>query len=211
MLVGLFLQGAIIGFSMAIPVGPVGVLCIQHALRRGLIGGVFAGLGAALADALFGGIAGFGVSLLSHLMTRYHLWLQILGALILSIIGIKIFKTQPSEVETSRSCLSGCRIFFSTFALTLTNPLTLICFAAVFTSFGISPSDEEIWPGIMLSLGVLMGAGLWWMTLSVAVSFIGKKYQLSSVPRFNRISGGVLTGCGCLATLSVLRELFLFV
>lgn len=210
MLAGLFLQGSLIGFSMAIPVGPVGMLCIQHSLRRGLAGGLIAGLGAALADALYGGMAGFGVSLLSHVMTSYQIWLQMFGALLLSILGIKIFKSQPTELETSKAAFSPSRIFFSTFALTLTNPLTLLCFAAVYASFGITPSDEDILPGIMLSLGVLLGAALWWMLLSITVAFIGKKYQIASIPLFNRISGGVLTGCGCLASLSVLRE-FLFI
>jgi len=182
------------------------MLCIQHALRRGLAGGLIAGLGAAMADALYGGMAGFGVSLLSHVMTSYQIWLQMIGALLLSILGIKIFTSHPSELEPSKNSFSFSRIFFSTFALTMTNPLTLLCFAAVYTSFGIAPSDESILPGIMLSLGVLLGAGLWWMILTVTAAFIGKKYQIASLPLFNRISGGVLTGSGCLAILSVLRE-----
>lgn len=207
MLTSLFLQGSLIGFSMAIPVGPVGMLCIQHALRRGLAGGLIAGLGAALADAVYGGMAGFGVSLLSHVITSYQIWFQLMGAVILSILGIRIFKSHPSELETSKSSFSCSRIFFSTFALTLTNPLTLLCFAAVYTSFGITPSDEAIMPGLMLSLGIMLGAGLWWMLLSMTVAFIGKKYQIASIPLFNRISGGVLTGFGCLASFSVLRQL----
>jgi len=210
MLAGLFLQGSIIGFSMAVPVGPVGMLCIQHSLKRGLVAGVIAGLGAALADAIYGGMAGFGVSLLTHVMTRYQIWFQLIGAVMLSFIGIKIFKSHPSEKKAAEPSFSSGRIFFSTFALTLTNPLTLVCFAAVFTSFGITPSDEEILPGLILTLGVLIGAAIWWIFLSMTVAFIGKKYRLASIPFFNRISGGVLTGCGCVASLSVLRQLLFF-
>lgn len=210
MFASLFLQGSLIGFSMAIPLGPVGMLCIQHVLRRGLIAGLIAGFGASLADALYGAMAGFGVSLLSHAVTSYQLWLQMFGALILSALGVKIFKSHPTEVASLKTSFSFSRIFLSTFVLTLTNPLTLLCFAAVYTSFGIAPSEGAILPGIVLSLGILLGAGLWWMLLSFTVAFIGKRYQLASIPLFNRISGGVLTGCGCLASLSVLRE-FLFV
>lgn len=210
MLTGLFLKGALIGFSIAMPVGPVCMLCIQHSLRRGLLAGLIAGSGAALADAFFGCMAGFGVSLLSHIMTRYQIWFQILGALILWYLGIKIFKSQPTKMEAPEVSFSCSRIFFSTFALTLTNPLTLLCFAAIYTSLGITPSDEELLPGIVLTLGVLLGATIWWMILTFTVSLIGKRFQLSSSPLFNRISGGILTGCGCLTSLSALKQLLFF-
>lgn len=211
MLATLFLQGSLIGFSMAIPVGPVGMLCIQHSLRRGLAGGLVAGMGAALADAIYGGMAGLGVSLLAHVMTSYQIWLQMVGALILSIVGIKIFKSHPSEVQPPKTSFNRGRIFLSTFVLTLTNPITLLCFAAVYTSFGITLSDADLLPGLILALGVLIGAAAWWILLSVIVASIGKKYRLASIPLFNRISGGILTGCGCLATLGVLREFFLII
>lgn len=210
MLIGLFLKGSLIGFSIAMPVGPVGMLCIQHSLRRGLLAGLIAGSGAALADAFFGGIAGFGVSLLSHVLMRYQVWFQIIGALILWYLGIKIFKSQPIKVDAPCVPFSCSRIFFSTFALTLTNPLTLLCFAALYASLGITPSDGEVLPGIILTLGVLLGAALWWIVLTCGVTVIGKKFQVASSPLFNRISGGVLTGCGCLASLSALKQLLFF-
>jgi threonine/homoserine/homoserine lactone efflux protein len=210
MLAGLFLQGSLIGFSISMPVGPVGMLCIQHSLRRGLLAGLIAGSGAALADAFFGGIAGFGITLLSHILIRYQVWFQIVGALILWCLGIKIFKSQPIKVEAPQIPFSCSRIFFSTFALTLTNPLTLLCFAAIYASFGITPTDGEVVPGIILTLGVLLGAALWWMILTFGVILIGKKIQLASSPLFNRISGGMLTGYGCLASLSALKQLLFF-
>lgn len=210
MLTGLFLKGSLIGFSIAMPIGPVGVLCIQHSLRRGLLAGVIAGFGAALADAFFGGMAGFGVSLLSHIVARYQLWFQIIGSLVLWYLGVKIFKSQPSTITTSEVSFSCIRIFFSTFALTLTNPLTLLCFAAIYTSLGITPSDEELLPGIILTLGVLLGATLWWMALTFCVTIIGKKFQLTSSPILNRISGSILTGCGCLTGLSALKQFIFF-
>lgn len=209
MLTSLFLKGSLIGFSIAMPIGPVGVVCIQHSLRRGLLAGLIAGSGAALADAFFGCMAGFGVSLLSHIVTRYQLWFQIIGALILWYLGIKIFKSQPSPMSTLETSFSRRRIFFSTFALTLTNPLTIVCFAAIYTSLGITPSDEEILPGIILTLGVLLGAAMWWSLLTLGVTLIGKKFQLASSPLLNRISGSILTGCGCLASLSALKQLLL--
>lgn len=213
MLTSLFLQGSLIGFSIAMPVGPVGVLCIQHSLRRGLQAGLIAGLGAALADAFYGGIAGCGISLLSQTLISYQIWFQILGALILWYLGIKIFNTQPQKIETSEGSFSFSRIFFSTFALTLTNPFTFICFAAVYASLGITPPnpDQEFLPAAILTLGILLGAAVWWVILSCSIIFIGKKFQLVSSPLLNRISGGILAGCGFLASISVLKQLFFFI
>lgn len=212
MLTSLFLKGSLIGFSIAMPIGPVGVVCIQHSLRRGLLAGLIAGSGAALADAFFGYMAGFGVSLFSHVMTRYQLWFQILGSLVLWYLGIKIFKSQPIPFDSSETSISCYRIFFSTFVLTLTNPFTIICFAAIYASLGIAPSTEgEMLPEIILTLGILLGAAIWWSMLTVGVSYIGKRFQITSSPLLNRISGGILTGCGCITSLSALKQLiFLF-
>ncbi len=210
MLATLFLKGSLIGFSIAMPVGPVGMLCIQHSLRRGLLAGLIAGLGAALADAFYGAMAGFGISLLSHVLTRYQVWFQMIGALILWFLGIRIYKSQPKQIEAPEVSFSCSRVFFSTFVLTLTNPLTLLCFAAIYASLGITPSDQEILPGAVLTLGVLLGAAMWWMVLTFGVTFIGRKFRLTSSPLLNRISGGILTGCGCLASLSALKQLIFF-
>lgn len=207
MLTSLFFKGSLIGFSIAMPVGPVGMICIQHALRRGLWAGLIAGFGAALADAFFGGIAGFGVSLLSHLLIRYQVWLQIMGAFILCCLGIKIFKSAPATENAPEMSFSPTRIFLSTFVLTLTNPLTLFSFAAIYTSLGVPLSQEEVLPGVILALGVLLGASTWWTMLILGISLVGKRFQLMSSPLFNRLSGGFLTGCGCLASLSALKQL----
>jgi threonine/homoserine/homoserine lactone efflux protein len=209
MLPGLFLKGSLIGFSIAMPVGPVCIVCIQHSLRRGLFGGLIAGLGAALADAFFGGMACYGVSLLSHVLTSYQVWFQMIGALILWYIGIKIFKSQPTQIKAPEMSFSWSRIFFGTFALTLTNPLTFLCFAAIYTSLGITPSNQEFLPAAILTVGVLLGAATWWLFLTFGITMIGKKYRIKSSPLLNRISGGVLTGCGCLASLSALKQLIL--
>jgi threonine/homoserine/homoserine lactone efflux protein len=203
----LLLKGSLIGFSMAMPVGPVGVLCIRHSLRRGLLAGLMAGLGAALADALYGCMAGFGVTLFSQVLTNYQIWFQMIGAFILWFVGIKIFTSKPVEVETSAISFSCSRIFLSTFALTLTNPFTLLCFAAIYAGLEITSSDQEILPVIILSLGILVGAAVWWMVLTFGVILIGRKFELNSSPLLNRISGGILTSCACLATLSVLKQL----
>ena len=104
MLAGLFIKGSLIGFSMAIPIGPVGMLCVQHSLRRGLLAGIAAGLGAALADALYGCMAGFGICLVSHTLLYYQMWLQLIGALVLLYIGMRIFKSRAVDLSKRQKC-----------------------------------------------------------------------------------------------------------
>lgn len=209
MLVGLFIKGSLIGFSMAIPIGPVGMLCVQHSLRRGLMAGIVAGLGAALADALYGCMAGFGVCLVSHTLFYYQTWLQLIGALVLLYLGIKIFKSPPIDLtKPSQETFSCRKIFFTTFALTLTNPFTLLCFTAVYAGLGISPVEEDFLSAAMLIVGILLGAAIWWFLLSCGVSFIGKRWGIRSSPLLNRISGALLMGFGSLGCLAAFHQLF---
>lgn len=209
MLASLFLKGSLIGFSIAMPVGPVGMVCIQHSLRRGMIAGIVAGLGAALADALYGCMAGFGISLLSHNLVNYQILFQIVGAVILCYLGIKIFNSSSIVVENTSLSFSCRKIFLSTFILTLTNPLTLVCFAASYAGFGIAITEQEILPTAILTLGVWLGATIWWFILSCGVTLISRKLKIHSSPIFNRISGVILTSFGLLAALLALQQLLL--
>jgi len=186
-----------------------GVLCIQESLRKGLTAGIMAGFGAALADALYGMIACIGLSLISPLLTQYQLWLQAIGSLLLWGLGIKIFKHEPKSVTTTQSGRSR-KIFLSTFSLTLTNPLTLLCFAAIFTTVGITPGEEDLLTTLILSFGVLLGSIVWWTILSFATAVIGKRYSIHSSPLLNRISGLLFIGSGILSIVSPLSQAILY-
>lgn len=211
MLTTLFLKGLLIGLSVAMPIGPVGMLCIHQTLKRGLWVGFLAGFGSAIADALCGCAAIFGISYLSHLVSDYQIFLQILGAVILWVLGIKIFKSHPSLAIDPEKTFKPARLLFSTFILTVTNPFTFFCFAALYASLGILPQEEPIVPSMALSMGIFLGAAFCWFGLSLGISFISKKYQIQSSPALNRISGTFLTGCGFLASLSVIKQLLYFV
>ncbi len=208
MLAGLFIKGSLIGFSMAIPIGPVGMLCVQHSLRRGLLAGIAAGLGAALADALYGCMAGFGICLVSHTLLYYQMWLQLIGALVLLYIGMRIFKSRAVDLSKNTQEDFSCRkIFLTTFVLTLTNPFTLLCFTAVYAGLGISPVEEGLLSGAMLVGGILLGAAIWWLLLSCGVSFVAKRWGIHSSPFLNRISGALLMGFGSIGCVSAFYQL----
>lgn len=204
MLFNLFIEGLIIGFSIAMPVGPIGILCIQHALLRGMIAGLIAGLGAAFADAIYGALAGFGVTMISQFLESNQYWFQVGGALFLLYLGAKIFTSVPSEEsaqETNK--LSYFRLFFGTFGLTLTNPLTILSFVGVYAALGVG-EEEGLASPLLLTGGVLLGSALWWVLLSVSVTLLGKKLHFKPTQILNRISGFLILACGMLAGYSAL-------
>lgn len=204
----LFFKGLLIGFSIAMPVGPVALLCIRYALTGGWRAGLLAGLGAALADALFGALAAFGMGLIVPLVEHYFLWIEALGAAILCWMGvhnIRLTALPPnSSVAPNKSLF---QIFLSTFFLTLTNPITLLAFAAVYAAFGICCHDEPLLHLLILTAGVLLGSAAWWLLLGAGAALAGKRWSVKPSPWLNRISGAILLLFGLLATLDVLTQI----
>lgn len=131
------IKGVIIGFSIAAPVGPIGVLCIRRTLAEGRLSGFLSGLGAATADATYGIIAGFGLTSIANFLIGQQLWLRLIGGLFLCYLGIKTFKTTTLDETISSKKQGLLGNYFSAFLLTITNPMTIISFAAVFAGLGI--------------------------------------------------------------------------
>jgi len=202
----LFFKGMLIGFSIAMPVGPIGMLCIQHSLLRGLVAGFMAGLGAALADAIYGAIAAFGVGIVSNILENHFIWIESLGAIMLGYMGIHTLLSYTPKNKPVVEAQNYWRILLSTFLLTLTNPMTLLGFAGVYASFGICCGDEGIHNLIAITLGVLLGSAAWWLLLSLGVSLIGRRWQLQS-RWLNLISGIVILTFGVLTAFDVLTRL----
>jgi threonine/homoserine/homoserine lactone efflux protein len=134
--IGFFIRGIIIGFAIAAPVGSIGVLCIQRTLNRGASFGFVSGLGAATADAYYGIVAAFSVAAVFNFLSDHKIWFSLTGGLYLGYLGIKAFRSVPeNQVETSNAT-GRLRAYLSIFFLTLTNPMTIFSFAAVFAGFG---------------------------------------------------------------------------
>src|SRR6266705_458537 len=131
------LRGVAIGFSIAAPVGPIGVLCIRRTLAQGRLCGFVTGLGAATADAVYGCIAGFGLTAVSNLLVSQQTWLRLLGGLFLCYLGGKPFFDKPVEKSALSSGGAVTGAYASPFVLTLTNPMTILSFAAVFAGLGL--------------------------------------------------------------------------
>lgn len=183
-----------IGFAIAAPVGPIGVLCIQRTLNRGSSFGFVSGLGAATADACYGIIAAFSVAAVFNFLSAQKIWFSLAGGLYLGYLGIKAFRTVPAnQIETSDG-MGRLSAYLSIFVLTLTNPMTIFAFAAVFAGFGFGNTDGNYLNALILVVGVFTGSALWWLTLSVVTGLIRRKFNTGHLAWINRISGAVIIG-----------------
>jgi threonine/homoserine/homoserine lactone efflux protein len=201
----IFLRGLIIGFSIAAPVGPIGVLCIRRTLAEGRASGFISGLGAATADAIYGCIAGFGLTFISSFLISQQLWFRVIGGTFLCYLGIKTLLARPAEKAASAKGYGLAGAYASTFLLTLTNPMTILSFAAIFAGLGVgSTGGNYVFAGLLV-LGVFLGSAAWWLILSGVVGVFRTKFDISRLRWVNRISGIIITGFGVLAFLSLIR------
>ncbi|MGD8552891.1 MAG: LysE family translocator [Anaerolineales bacterium] len=201
----LFLRGLILGFSIAAPVGPIGVLCIRRSIKYGWRAGFISGLGAASADMLYGSVAAFSVQAVSDLMIGAQSWLRGIGGLFLIYLGMRTFQKKTAVAAAPEERSSWLVSYTSTFLLTITNPLTILSFAAIFAS--IAPTNTELttMKSLQMVAGVFSGSSLWWMILSVTAGWL--KSRLSE--RFNQwiqwVSGMVIVLFGIAAIGSLLH------
>ncbi len=200
-----FLRGLIIGFSIAAPVGPIGVLCIRRTLVKGRVSGFVSGLGAATADALYGCIAGFGLTFVSSFLIHQQGWFSLIGGLFLLYLGLKTFLARPVERSASERGSGLLAAYGSTFFLTLTNPVTILAFAAIFAGLGIAGGGGNYISAGILVLGVFLGSALWWFILSAGVGLVRRKFDLQVLRWVNRISGLIVIGFGLISILGPKR------
>ena len=220
-----FLRGLVIGFSIAAPVGPIGVLCIRRTLANGRASGLISGLGAAVADACYGSIAAFGLTFVSGLLISQGDWLRLIGGIFLCYLGVKTFLEKPASLEglvlTTASDLhasTGLQASFvpgrvgwvrgllvdfaSTFLLTLTNPMTIISFTAIFAGLGIADSGGSASIALTIVLGVFSGSTLWWLILSTAADILRARFlQPAGLRWVNWVSGLIITAFGLVVLL----------
>jgi threonine/homoserine/homoserine lactone efflux protein len=190
------LKGVAIGVVIALPVGPVGVLCVRRTVFEGPVYGFISGIGAATADTIFGVIAAAGLTFLRDWLLSYQDWFGAAGGIFLVIVGVRTLLVPPTERETVP--LSGERRFtayFSTFALTITNPITILAFAAIFAKVGVAESAGMFTLG-MLVLGVFAGSLVWWFGLSFGLFWLQRIAGSFHLAWLNRISGGILAVSG---------------
>jgi threonine/homoserine/homoserine lactone efflux protein len=196
------LKGLAIGFSLAVPVGPIGVLCIRRTIAFGSKRGLIVGLSAASADMLYGIVAAFGITLISDFISNHHQWIRLVGGCVLLVLGYRTFRSHPATDTITDETNGHTRLFISTFLLTLTNPMTMFAFAAVIAGIGVENVLSNHWFATMLVAGVFLGSLSWFSLLTTLVHFFKEKISTDGIVLVNKIAGSLLILFGVFALWS---------
>ncbi len=200
----LLFTGVVIGFSIAAPVGPIGLLCIRRTLDGGWAAGFASGLGAATADAVYGCMAALGLGVVTAALAGAQFWLRLAGGLLLCAIGAQAMLARPAAAGAPAPGGRGLAGAYAvTFGLTLTNPMTILAYAAILTGAGASLAPGAGGGALLLIAGVFTGSALWWLLLSGATSLLRRQLSPGILPWINRAAGLLIFGFG----LWVLRQL----
>jgi threonine/homoserine/homoserine lactone efflux protein len=175
-------------------------------LAQGRIYGLVSGLGAATADACYGSIAALGLTLISAFLIDQANWLRLIGGSYLCYLGIKTFRSKPAaqaaDVAARGRGLLGA--YTSTLFLTLTNPLTILSFAAIFAGLGAGAASGNIWSALLMVAGVFLGSCAWWMILVALTSLFRSRLSTVGLTWVNRMSGGIILMFGVIALYGII-------
>jgi threonine/homoserine/homoserine lactone efflux protein len=196
-LIGVWLlsKGLMAGLAIAVPVGPVNVLCASRTLSRGRLSGLMSGFGAATADMLYGAIAGFSITFLIEFLEREEFWIRVIGGLLLVAIGVMYFRKPAQAPNLPAGSGTAQSDFSSTLLLTLTNPTTVLSFLAVLAGLGMG-GHREWWLTFLLVGGIFCGSMLWWVILVLMVNRFRDRFDQRAIGWMNRIAGLAIGGFG---------------
>jgi len=194
----LFLKGIIIGFAMAVPIGPIGIICIRKTLTEGRVRGLIIGLGAATADLLYGSVAAFGLTVISDTLLSHRIWIRLVGGALLLFLGIRTFLARPKDPKFQIQDGGRLRSYFTTVFLTLTNPLTIFAFLAVFAALGLG-NGLSFFAASVLVAGVFAGSFLWFLSLSSGATLFRNKLDVIGLGWVNKIAGILIIISGIIA------------
>lgn len=197
----------LVGLMVSVPLGPMGVLIIQKTLHKGALAGFIAGMGAASADFFYALVAAFGLGFVINTVQAHELLLQIIGGIFLIVIGLKIYFDNPIRQirqrrsgRVSKKGLIGD--YLSLFFLTVSNPITVVVFMAVFAGMSVFGDSSSLLGELLVVIGVLLGGAVWWYVLSMLVNIFRKKFRLRVLATINRVSGMIIAILGALVILA---------
>ncbi|MFA6979602.1 MAG: LysE family transporter [Ignavibacteriaceae bacterium] len=199
----LLVEGIIIGFAMAVPIGPIGIICIRKTLTEGRMRGLIIGLGAATADMLYGSIAAFGLTVISDTLLSQRIWIRLVGGALLLFLGVRTFRAQPKDPNLQIQSSGMFRSYFTTIFLTFTNPLTVFAFIAVFAALGLGNGLSFLSASVLVA-GVFTGSFLWFLSLSSGATFFRRKLDMVGMRWVNKIAGILIIISGVIAIVSLL-------
>lgn len=179
--------GALVGFSIAVPVGPVGLLCIRRSLSDGRLAGFVTGMGAAAADTLYGLAAAFSLTALTTFLVDHRTSFQLFGGLFMLGLGVATLRSRPVASTADRPAHHAGIAFVSAFAITATNPMTVFAFIGIFAGLNLPAADTLA--SMRLVLGVFLGSAAWWLILSNGAAHFSRKLRSGGFRALNLIAG----------------------
>jgi len=202
---GVFLRGVAVGLAVAVPVGPIALLCMRRTLERGFGFGFATGVGAATADLFYSAIAAFGIAAVEAALVDYQLQLRLVGGIFLLVLAARTAVSQRRLVREPNARAKGVfGALLSGLVLTATNPLTVLGFAAIFASFGVGDGLVGGDRALALVCGVFAGSAAWWLTLTSIVARIRHLFSPRTFGTLNLCAAALLTGFGFYALISAL-------
>lgn len=191
------------GLMGSIPLGPIGVLCIQRTLSKRFRSGFYSGLGASTADSIYAIIAIFFMSIVMSFIESRMTLLSVVGGIMIMAIGLSIFMKKPTlHIRNNRAVSNNYwKDYVSVLFLTLANPAYILVFIALFASLGIEPKDLSVVNALFAIAGVFCGASMWWLILTYLVNKLRNKIRPRHIVIINRVAGGIIFGLGVAAVI----------
>lgn len=199
-LLPLFIQALVIGFAMAIPLGPIGLLCIERTLSRGIGAGLSTGLGVAVADAIFAALVAYGARWVADEMLPYRDLLRYAGGLVIILLGVRTCLQSP-KVRLPRGVSLSGSTFLTSFMLTLANPLVLVGFIAIFAALDLGEVIQSNQQALQVIGGIFLGSMVWWLCLTGLIAAIRHHLGQRTLVWLNRGAGAVLILLGILVII----------
>ena len=207
---GLFIQGIIIGFTLAVPVGPISLVCIHRTVAAGRLHGIVSGLGVATADTLYAAVAFLGLTAVSGLIIDHQTLFRLLTGIALVLVGIQVFRSVPAAVSAGDGQAPYLEDYLSLFAIAAANPLTIIFFITILPGFGVVAQGTTLIAAVPFVAGIFIGSTVWWIILCGSLGSVRSRLGTANLRRINRISGILITlfGAAMLILLFTAAGLF---
>ncbi|MGD0079327.1 MAG: LysE family transporter [Methanoregula sp.] len=199
----LLMQGIVIGLTLAVPVGPISLICIHRTVADGRLHGIFSGIGVATADSVYAAVSFLGLTVVSGLILGYQSVFRSLAGLVLVLVGIRVFFSEPASVSTDSEHEPYLKDYLSMVAITIANPLTLVFFIAILPGFGYIFQGTSVIAAAEFVAGVFIGSTIWWIVLCGSIGSVRSSIGRENLKLINRISGLLIVcfGAGMLILL----------
>lgn len=208
--ISLFVQGIIIGLTLAVPVGPIALICIQRSVTDGRLHGIFSGIGVATADSFYAAITVFGLTFISGVIISHQYLFRFLAGIVLIFVGIRIFMSVPLCISTKTVHETYVKDYLSMVAIAIANPLTLIFFLIILPGFGIVITGTSFLSATEFIAGVFFGSTVWWIILCGAIGSVRSRLGAETLGLINRVSGLLISCCGGVMLILLIMTTGLF-